>query len=301
VSDLPSFYKKLSFTHLRALIESVAQYDASMSGIDVLRLDQIDPIASGNKLFKLEGFLRRYAEGGYRALLSFGGPYSNHLHALSAVCQDCGIPVILMVRGYEHLPLTPTLADCRDFGAQIHFADKKTYARRYDTLWQQALAEQYQALVIPEGGQGADGEIGCARIASLCYGYDEVWMASGSGTTALGIARTLAAAEKPFNGELVAVNAVADQGERRLQWQEQMPANVRWRLLNDAHCGGFARTSAELLALIAHWDACGLPLDPVYTAKVMLALQRDRSAGKRVLMIHSGGLQGRRGVPVLAG
>ena len=46
-------------------------------------------------------------------LLSFGGPYSNHLHAIAALGQALNIPVIAVVRGYAHLPLTATLQDCQ--------------------------------------------------------------------------------------------------------------------------------------------------------------------------------------------
>ena len=78
--------------------------------------------------------------------------------------------------------------------------------------------------------------------------------------------------------------------------------------VNDARGGGFARVSADLLALIAGWDQRGLALDPVYTAKLMWALQRETAEEEaeetamqpRRLMVHSGGLQGRRGVKALA-
>ena len=275
---------------------------------DVLRLDQLHPQLSGNKLFKLIGYLQDFAEQqGAETLLSFGGPYSNHLHALAAAGHLCGIPVIAVVRGYEHLPLTPTLQDCQDLGARLIFADKKTYARRYDPVWQQQLADEHQALVIPEGGGGEPGERGCALLAPVCAGYDEIWLALGTGTTALGIARGLAGLSGGYSGQLVGVHAVADQGALQQSWQRQMPAGVRWRIIDDAHGGGFGKTSSELIELIRRWDARNLPLDPVYTGKLMWALEREISAADqagtavpRRLVIHSGGLQGRRGAPQLA-
>ncbi len=303
---LSSVYELASAERLRALIEPASLYGGPQN-LDLLRLDKVHAELSGNKVFKLLGFLKEFeASADARALLSFGGPYSNHLHALAALGCLTGIPVILVVRGYEHLPLTPTLQDCRRWGAEIVFADKKTYAQRYDPDWQGRLACQYQALTIPEGGQGIAGERGCAAIASVCSGYDQIWLATGTGTTALGIARVLS--EQAFTGELVGVHALADQGALARSWQTAMPETIRWRLIDDAHGGGFARVSADLLALIAGWDQRGLALDPVYTAKLMWALQRETAEEEaeetamqpRRLMVHSGGLQGRRGVKALA-
>ncbi|MCD8523742.1 MAG: pyridoxal-phosphate dependent enzyme [Saccharospirillaceae bacterium] len=285
---------------LTGLIEPVSVVMAK-ANVDMLRLDRLHPHISGNKAFKLAGFLPYFRASSKRALLSFGGPYSNHLHALAALGQALDIPVIAVVRGYAHLPLTATLQDCQAWGAELIFADKKTYARRYDRQWQQELAQHYDAFVIPEGGAGEAGEQECRRLATLCNDYDQIWLAVGTGTTAVGVAQGLQALS--IDCELIGVNAVADQGERLRLWQQVMPAGVRWRLLDNAHLGGFGRVSAELLALIQRYDRQHLPLDPVYTAKMMLAFEQALSAESqatesrtaRILLVHSGGLQGRRG------
>ncbi|MAY14561.1 MAG: hypothetical protein CMI06_04400 [Oceanospirillaceae bacterium] len=293
--DTGAGWFRIHQAELAALIEPVPGLP-SRGHVDILRLDRLHPHISGNKAFKLAGFLPRFRASGRRALLSFGGPYSNHLHALAALGQALNIPVIALVRGYAHLPLTATLQDCQSWGTELVFADKKTYGRRYDPQWQQELAQHYDAFVIPEGGSGDAGEQECRQLASLCEGYDQVWLAVGSGTTARGLAKGLQ--EQRIDCELVGVNAVADQGERLRAWQQAMPADVRWRLLDDAHLGAFGRTSPELLALIERYDRQHLPLDPVYTAKLLLAFEQalmTESAHARILLIHSGGLQGRRG------
>lgn len=262
--------------------------------MDVLRLDQIDPWLSGNKPLKLQGWLQQFRCSGKRALLSFGGPHSNHLHALAYLAFRQQLPARLVVRGYAHLPLTPTLQDCRHWQAQLQFAGRVEYQRRYDPDYQQQLARQYDALVIPEGGAGAAGAAGCQGLAQVACAYDEVWLAVGSGTTALGLAAGLAA--RKAQTRLVGVNAVADQGERQRHWQQQMPAGVCWELIDGAR-GGFARADEALLALIGRYDEWQLPLEPVYTAKLLAALEPRLPAleGRRILLVHSGGLQGRRG------
>ena len=49
----------------------------------VLRLDRIDPLISGNKWFKLLEHLREARAAGAPGVISLGGAYSNHLHALA--------------------------------------------------------------------------------------------------------------------------------------------------------------------------------------------------------------------------
>ena len=46
--------------------------------------------------------------------------------------------------------------------------------------------------------------------------------------------------------------------------------------------------------------ATGLPLEPLYTGKALLALKQQIEAGRfspgtRLIFVHTGGLQGRRG------
>src|SRR5690554_2351686 len=199
--------------------------------VDILRWDQLDEKVSGNKPLKLIGWFKCFLAQQQVRLLSFGGVYSNHLHALAYAAYELSIPVVFIVRGWADQPLTPTLADCQALGAQIVFVDRQTYAKRYDRHWQAELAQQYDALVIPEGGAGELGEQGCALLAPLAAEYDEVWLAVGSGTTALGLAKGLS--DLGASTLVVGVNAVADQGEQAKSWQKTMPKGVEWRLIDE--------------------------------------------------------------------
>lgn len=275
------------------LLESVP----SLPLTDVLRLDKLGPVLSGNKPLKLAGF-KTVLQPSHRALLSFGGVHSNHLHALAYQAKLWQLAAVLVVRGYATQPLSATLKDCCDWDAQLLFVDKKTYAKRYDLAFQTELAERYQALVVPEGGAGQLGEQGCVSLANLARHYDEVWLAVGSGATALGLAQGLSRWQA--RTQLVAVNAVADQGERQRAFALRMPQSVSWRLIESAQ--GFGKINSELRALIAHFDAQALPLEPVYTAKLMQAFlaHRPMLPLRRTLLIHTGGLQGRRGFEMAA-
>ncbi|MNF06661.1 D-cysteine desulfhydrase [compost metagenome] len=71
--------------------------------------------------------------------------------------------------------------------------------------------------------------------------------------------------------------------------------------MHDASRGGFAKVDAQLQAFIEACEAeAGLPLEPLYTGKALLALCEQVEAGvfapgTRLIFLHSGGLQGRRG------
>lgn len=290
-------FKKLliSLPHWSEYCHPLPTLSSVNRSVDILRLDQLDEKVSGNKPLKLIGWFKCFLAQQQVRLLSFGGVYSNHLHALAYAAYELSIPVVLIVRGWPEQPLSPTLKDCQSLGAQIVFVDRQTYAKRYDRQWQAELAQQYNALVIPEGGAGELGEQGCAQLAPFVAGYDEVWLAVGTGTTAIGLARGLASINAKT--KLFGVNAVADQGEQAKHWQVSMPANIKWQLIDDAHFGGFAKCPPTLVKFIERYQQKNLPLDPVYTSKLLWAYeQRSSHNAAKVLLIHSGGLQGQRGL-----
>ncbi|GGY31719.1 1-aminocyclopropane-1-carboxylate deaminase [Bacterioplanes sanyensis] len=277
---------------LQRLLSAPMSHLALTPHADMLWLATADDVICGNKPWKLWGHLQQLTSPPVR-LLSFGGPHSNHLHALAGCGRLLGIETMAVVRGYAECALTPTLQDCQQLGMRLVFADKKTYRQRHDSNYLAHLQQQYQAIVIPEGGGGEAGRLGCEALgcealAPYVEGYDQVWLAVGTGTTAEGLAQAL-----PASTELMAVNVVADQGELKRRWQQSMPG--RWRLLEDFHGGGFGRISDALRQLIARYDAKGIALDPVYTAKMMQAFEACNEPGKRALLLHTGGLQGRRG------
>lgn len=275
--------------------------DSVSRKVDVLRLDRLHPLISGNKWYKLKYNLEAAKNLGYQRVLSCGGPHSNHLHALACAGHALGFVTTAFVRGYSHLPLTKTLLDCQKMGMELIFVDKKTYLKRYDPFWCEQQAKGYSSYWIPEGGNNELGRKGCAEIARHCLGYDEVWTSIGSGCTFVGIAQALLGSDVHLKG-LMAIKGGEPLARSLLDGLENKNCSISC----DHHLGGFGRCPDELLSLIGHYDGLNLPLDPVYTGKLVMAfeqycLQGNLDANKRYLLIHSGGLQGRRGVKGLKG
>ncbi|QJI38975.1 1-aminocyclopropane-1-carboxylate deaminase/D-cysteine desulfhydrase [Pseudomonas sp. ADAK13] len=275
--------------------------------VAVLRLDRIDPLISGNKWFKLTEHLARGRAAGARGIISLGGAYSNHLHALAAAGKRFGFPTVGLLRG--HPQDTPTVLDLKAFGMQLHWLGYGGYRARHEPGFWLPWREQYPHLhPVPEGGGGLAGALGCGVLVSHAQAqlkglgwtdYHGWWLAAGTGTTLAGLVLAEAGAH-PVYGAL----AVPD--DHGVAQQVQALVQEGYELL-DASRGGFAKVDPELLEFIAATEqACGLPLEPLYTGKALLALKQRIEAGyfapgTRLIFVHTGGLQGRRGFPVAPG
>ena len=279
------------------------------AGIEVaiLRLDQIDPLISGNKWFKLIEYLKVAEQSGAEGIISLGGAHSNHLHALAAAGKRFGFSTVGLLRG--HPQETPTVKDLQAFGMQLHWLGYGGYRARHDPGFWLPWQEQYPDLQpVPEGGGGLPGARGCMQLKDQVRqqlpnlgwsDYDGWWLACGTGTTLAGLVLA-EAGEHAVYGALAVPDdhGVAEQVESIVA-QAGM-TNPAYELL-DASRGGFAKVDPPLVEFIEQTElASGVPLEPLYTGKALLALRQQVEAGRfkkgtRLIFVHTGGLQGRRG------
>ena len=198
------------------------------------------------------------------------------------------------------------LADAEGWGMQIVHVSRSEYRRRNDEDYQQALAQRYgPCLVIPEGGGGLLGARGCLHIADIIRvqagDIRRIVLPVGTGATLAGL---VAGLDESY--EVIGISALKGAADLEtsvvaLLHDLQPVGHARWRILHDYHCGGFARADEGLQQfMLAFEQAQGIPLEPVYTGKMLYAIQRLRDegvweVGMPVLAIHTGGLQGRRG------
>ena len=274
--------------------------------MEVLRLDRIHPRVNGNKWFKLRLNLQQAHSEGHNRLLSFGGAYSNHLRALAAAARLTGMESIGMVRGEIPEPLNPTLAFAREQGMQLCAVTRSDYRRKQERDFIAGLIERFgDFYLIPEGGSNQQGVAGCCRImellqpelASSDYPGTLVSVPCGTGATLAGL--IIGARECKLAVEClgVAVLKGADflKDEIR-QWLGPDQVGVKWQLNTAYHCGGYARSTPELAEFVANFQArTGIPLEPVYTGKLVYALYRmiecgEIDGGSRVIWLHTGGV-----------
>lgn len=263
------------------------------------------PLVSGNKWWKLKYNLEAFSKSGKKNLLTFGGAYSNHLYATAAACRELNIASIGIVRGEMHLPLNHTLSFAEQCGMKLHYIDRATYRSKYDESFLGKLRETYgEFFMIPEGGTNEAAVRGCAEFARTQLTPSSgkiIFLPAGTGGTTAGL---LAGVNDDV--EVVAVSVLRGGEFLRdeiltLAKEFLQQAYGNFELLTSYHHGGYGKISEELLAFIAMMEQeHQLPLDPLYTGKMMWAILKEIEAGaiKRgttVLALHTGGLQGRQG------
>src|SRR5689334_12683117 len=122
------------------------------------RLDLLHPHYGGNKLFKLKYNLQQAKHQGYKALITFGGAYSNHLLATAFAAKEFGFRLVCVVRGEQPNPLNDVLQNIKRLGGTLHFVSREEYRLKNDLVYQQELQTAFgPAYVIPEGGANVYG------------------------------------------------------------------------------------------------------------------------------------------------
>lgn len=283
----------------------------------VRRDDLIDSACSGNKFYKLFYNLHAAKTAGYKKLLSFGGAYSNHIYALAATGAEYGFDTVGVIRGERPARLSATLIDAERMGMKLHFVSRTEYRSKdagspedYGALLELLTRTHGDFYLIPEGGANAEGMQGSSvmgwavaqQLAALPERLTQVCLACGTGNTLAGVASGLAAIDVGVTGFSV-LKGEGDLGAR-IRRQQTVMANQssNWRLISGYHGGGYARKLPFLLHQFGHeFEASnGLKLDPVYTLKMLWGvaqlMQQDYwPQGSRLVLIHTGGMQGRRG------
>jgi 1-aminocyclopropane-1-carboxylate deaminase len=273
--------------------------------ISITRDDLLHPIISGNKWRKLKYALLEASENKVTHIVSFGGGYSNHLHALGYCCQQLGIRLSAIVRGNYSQNLSPMLRDLLSWGADVQYVDRVTYQQRTEPQYLQTLATKYpNALLIPEGGSQQQALKGVAEIIQeLTQQYDYILAPMASGGTLAGLIDGLAQTGNHDTSQILGIAVLKGQG-----YLEQLVENlltdihhkVEYSISHNYHFGGYAKSNNELNQFCAEFEKqTQIALEPVYSGKLFYALYQLTingyfPAGSRVLALHTGGLQGAR-------
>lgn len=263
------------------------------------RDDLLHPVISGNKWRKLKFILDHALSLDADTIISMGGAYSNHLHALAHIGKVLGLKTIGFVRGEQPETLTPTLLDMKAWGMELKFVSRSEYRvlRQYKNRHDLPGLKPRQYW-LTEGGAQILALKGVAElVAETRISYDTLCVPCGTGTTLAGI-----------------INAVPEQasvlGFAALKNADFLTAEVEamlsqsrnnWHINLDYHFGGFAKTNAGLNAFIEDFELkTAIPLEPIYTGKMMYAVydlikKHYFQPGQRIITVHTGGLQGKRG------
>jgi 1-aminocyclopropane-1-carboxylate deaminase len=263
----------------------------------IKRTDQTHQYVSGNKWYKLKYNLIEAKKKGFQTLLTFGGAYSNHIAATACATKENGFKSIGVIRGEEHLPLNPTLQFAKEQGMHIHYVSRSDYREKTTPDFLEKLKIQFSDFyLIPEGGSNELAIQGTEEILEANDTQDYICCAVGTGGTIAGIIN--ASTNKQTVIGFPAIKGIDVLGKDIENWTNKQ----NWKLINDYVCGGYAKVNEELVEFINKFNTVhDIPLDVIYTGKMMLGIldlvAKDYfPKGSSILAIHTGGLQGNKGM-----
>lgn len=274
----------------------LARYDIELW---MKRDDLLHPVISGNKWRKLKYSLDHALSSEADTIISMGGAYSNHLHALAYAGRAVGLKTLGFIRGEQPEKLTPALYDMQNWGMKLFFVSRYNYRllRQYKGC-HDLPGLKPQQYWLPEGGAQALALKGVAELVNeIDVLYDILCAPCGTGATLAGLIDAV-----PDPVSVMGFAALKNAEFLQVDVESLLPRpSPNWQINHNYHFGGFAKTNAELMAFITDFEfKTGIPLEPVYTGKMMYALydliaRHNFQPGQRIIAVHTGGLQGKRG------
>jgi 1-aminocyclopropane-1-carboxylate deaminase len=286
----------LSLSFPQPAIEHIPFFSNQHQQVAVLRADAIDTVISGNKWFKLRYYLAEAIAQKKTRIVTYGGAFSNHIVATAAACKAAGLACTGIIRGEEPALLSHTLLQAQGFGMQLTFVSRQDYSSKLLPDWVNPVTDY----CISEGGYGKQGAAGAGTLLNgISESFTHILCAVGTGTTLAGLTgvvpeeTTITGISSLKNNTALATEVAALTGSN--------PDQVN--ILHDYHFGGYAKHKPELIAFMNQlYRQTGIPTDFVYTGKLFYAFnellqQQYFATGSKILLIHSGGLQGNLSLP----
>ncbi len=255
------------------------------------------PTIQGNKWRKLKYNLQFAEENNIKRLVTFGGPVSNHIYSTAAAGLQFGFKTIGVIRGYEHLPLTPTLQFAKDCGMELIFLDKQKYTSRYNVDFLQSIESAHGKFhLIPDGGANALAIKGVSELFDeIEIKYDVCCVSIGTGTTLAG------ALLNSKNKNAIGFSSLKGEEIETEINQLLNPFDEiknQWQINKDYQFGGYGKTTQELMDFVNYfYNKTNIQLDPIYTSKMLFGIldmikKNQFEVGATILAVHTGGLQG---------
>nr|WP_315246978.1 pyridoxal-phosphate dependent enzyme [uncultured Flavobacterium sp.] len=270
--------------------------------LTIKREDLIHPFVSGNKFRKLKYNLLQAKAENKTTLLTFGGAFSNHIAAVAYAGKEQGIKTIGIIRGdelFDKIQENPTLKFAQENGMQFEFVSRENYRLKSDESYIENLKEKFgDFYLVPEGGTNELAVKGCEEILTeedSVFNY--VCCAVGTGGTISGLINSALSNQKILGFPALKGDFLND--EIRIFAQKD-----NWNLISDYHFGGYGKINLELIEFInAFFEENKVPLDPIYTGKMVFGVidlihKNYFPPHSKILLIHTGGLQGIEGMNI---
>ena len=273
------------------------------NGIELFikREDELHPIISGNKFRKLKYNIEEAKRLNQDVLLTFGGAFSNHILAVAGAGAEFGFKTIGVIRGEElecKINENPTLAQAQELGMQFYFVSRAAYRDKEQPSFVSHLHEKYgNFYLVPEGGTNDFAIKGCEEILTDTdkeY-FTHIICAVGTGGTISGLINS--SSEKQ---QIIGFSSL--KGAFLSEVIRNFVSKTNWSINDNYHFGGYGKVTDELIQFLnSFYSQTAIPLDPVYTGKMVFGVLDLIEKGyfppnAKILMIHTGGLQGIKGM-----
>ncbi len=270
--------------------------------LHIKREDLIHPFISGNKFRKLKYNLLKANEEKKTKLLTFGGAFSNHIAAVAYAGKENNIETIGIIRGEElesEYSENPTLQFAEECGMKFQFVSRDEYKNKSTNLFIEKLKLNFgDFYLIPEGGANSLAVKGCEEIITEEDSqFTHVCCSVGTGGTISGLINA-----SQLHQKIIGFPSL--KGDFLSEDICKFAAKSNWELVTDYHFGGYGKINEELIRFINDfYQQTKIPLDPVYTGKMMFGIvelieKGYFPKGAKILAIHTGGLQGIKGMNI---
>jgi 1-aminocyclopropane-1-carboxylate deaminase len=271
--------------------------------LEIKREDLLHPFISGNKFRKLKYNLLQAKAENQETVLTFGGAYSNHIAAVAYAGKEQGFKTIGVIRGEElgdKIAENPTLQFAQECGMQFEFVTREAYRFKTGPDFIASLQKKFGSFyLVPEGGTNEYAVKGCEEILTEEDAkFDYVCCAVGTGGTISGIINSAFPHQKVLGFPALKGDFLKDEIRK-------FATNKNWELITDYHFGGYGKVNEELIQFINQfYKQTQVPLDPIYTGKMVFGVIDLIQKGyfphnSKILLIHTGGLQGIQGMNTL--
>ncbi len=267
----------------------------------IKREDKLHPIISGNKFRKLKYNIEEAKRLNQTTLLTFGGAFSNHILAVAGAGAEFGFKTIGVIRGEElesKIQENPTLVKAQELGMQFYFVSRTAYREKEEKMFVNHLHELFgNFYMIPEGGTNDLAIKGCEEILTSedkSY-FTHIACAVGTGGTISGLINS--STEKQ---QIIGFSSL--KGAFLSDVIRNFVEKTNWSINDNYHFGGYGKVNDELIQFLnSFYSQTDIPLDPVYTGKMVFGVLDLIEKGyfppnAKILMIHTGGLQGIKGM-----
>jgi len=321
--ELPASLAKrsrITLAHLPTPIERLPRFSQALGGPEIwIKRDDLTGLATGgNKARKLEYLIADAIHQGADAIITAGGPQSNHCRQTAAAAARTGLECHLVFGGSTDGPLIGNRFLDLLFGAHEHWTAKGARETRMAELAQELKSQGKKPYVIPVGGSNSIGALGYVaamhelkqQLDQASLQFDCLVFATSSGGTQAGI--VVGEKQTTCASNLLAISIdqvpagqtkgdfksfvldIAEAVNRDLGLGLTLSLDdffINYDYLGQGY-GVVGEPEREAIKLLAQSE--GILVDPVYTGRALAGLidlvrQQKFRADDKVLFWHTGG------------